>query len=384
MSAPRLLTFVWAAVAGGEASTPRPAPARLVLKAAHVVLSPGKAIPRGVIVIEDGKIAAVGTDLGAPQGARILDYGDATISAGLVDARAEIGAEGETVDTAVAFTPAVRAADAFRRGDRTLARAAEEGITTIGLAPEGRNVASGIAGIVKAGRPGRIVKDEAYSLFSFDEMALSDTRFPTSLAAALGELGRRLREAGADPAKAKDPEAKALARAHKDLRPWIEVPDPDAFREVWKLCQDAKITPVILATGDLTDAAVELGHAKIPLALHAVSLDSTPAERRAPALFAAAGVELAFVTGRTGGGVSPNALRVGAALAAASGLDRNVAFAAITTHPAQWLGLAAQAGTIEAGRDADLVVWSGDPMNLASSVRAVLVDGALVERGAAR
>ena len=87
-----------------------------MVKAARVVVAPGKVIPRGVIVIEDGKIAAVGTDLGVPQGARVLDYGDAIISAGLVDARSETGAEGETVDNASAFTPRCASSTRSARG----------------------------------------------------------------------------------------------------------------------------------------------------------------------------------------------------------------------------------------------------------------------------
>jgi imidazolonepropionase-like amidohydrolase len=360
------------------------APSRIVVKAARVVVAPGKVIPRGVIVIEDGKIAAVGTDLGVPQGARVLDYGDAIISAGLVDARSETGAEGETVDNASAFTPAVRVVDAFRPGARTLERAAAAGITTVGLAPEGRNVMSGIGAVVKTGSPGRVVKDETYLLCSFDGMALAPDRFPTSFGAALAEFGKRIREAAADPAKAKSLDGKALARVGKDLRPWIEVPDAAAFHQIWKLCQELKIVPVVIATGDLSEVAREIAQAKIPVVVRSLTFDSTPIERRFPADLAKAGVEIAFASGGTGGNASAIDLRVGAALAAASGLDRNVAFAAITTNPAKWLGIEAQAGAVEAGRDADLVVWSGDPMNLASGVRAVFVDGALVEGRAKR
>ena len=160
---------------------------------------------------------------------------------------------------------------------------------------------SGIGAVVKTGSPGRVVKDETYLLCSFDGMALAPDRFPTSFGAALAEFGKRIREAAADPAKAKSLDGKALARVGKDLRPWIEVPDAAAFHQIWKLCQELKIVPVVIATGDLSEVAREIAQAKIPVVVRSLTFDSTPIERRFPADLAKAGVEIAFASGGTGG-----------------------------------------------------------------------------------
>jgi imidazolonepropionase-like amidohydrolase len=141
------------------------------------------------------------------------------------------------------------------------------------------------------------------------------------------------------------------------------------------LAKDVGCSPVVVATGDLTEAAAELAEAKIPVVLPALTLSSTPRERRVPAALVKAGVEIAFSTMGTRFEGAPASLRLGAILAAASGLDRFVAFAAISTTPAKLLRWQENVGTVEAGRDADLVVFGGDPMNLASPILAVFCGG---------
>jgi imidazolonepropionase-like amidohydrolase len=366
------------AAGAGPEGEPAP-PERVVVKAARVVVSPGKTIPRGVIVLEDGKIAAVGTDLGAPQGARVLDYGDATVCAGFVNCHTAAGAENEITDTTEAFTPAVRAADAVRERRRAFVRAAEAGLTTAALSPDGRNLAGGVAALVKTGQRARVFRVDAYLKLSLAPNAFQDDRFPTSLSAGLTALNRLWREAGGDPARVKDPSLAPLARAKasKDFRPWIEAADPACVRQVIALAKDVGCSPVLVATGDLTEAAAEIAEAKIPVVLPVLTLGSTPRERRAPAALVKAGVEIAFCTMGTRFEGGPASLRLGAILAAASGLDRFVAFAAITTTPAKLLKCESQVGAVEVGRDADLVVLGGDPMNLSAPILAVFCGGEL-------
>jgi imidazolonepropionase-like amidohydrolase len=64
------------------------------------------------------------------------------------------------------------------------------------------------------------------------------------------------------------------------------------------------------------------------------------------------------------------------------GLDRQTAIRALTTVPAELLGLGAERGSIGAGKAADLVVWSGDPLSLSSEVQLVMIDGRVTWRKA--
>ncbi|HKB15853.1 MAG TPA: amidohydrolase family protein, partial [Planctomycetota bacterium] len=109
---------------------------------------------------------------------------------------------------------------------------------------------------------------------------------------------------------------------------------------------------------------------------------STPLRAlRSPAALAAAGVPIAFCT--DGPAHEPEALRLSAALAVRAGLDPERALRALTTEAAALLGATDRVGSLEPGRDADLVVWSGNPLDLATRPLAVIVGGEIVwEEGA--
>ncbi|HKD99715.1 MAG TPA: amidohydrolase family protein [Planctomycetota bacterium] len=352
---------------------------RLVFKAAHVVVSPGKAIPRGVIVVEDGRITSVGTDLGVPRGAAVVDYGEATIAPAFVDAHSQLGAAGEITDTSEAFTPGVRAIDALRPASRDLARAAAEGIVTFGLAPTGENVIAGLGAVVRTAGPiaGRTIRDEAFLEISLAPSALRRDRYPATIGAALSEIRKRFEAPAGDAAR--DADARALAIARRSGEVWLEVSDPSALRLGLALARDLSLRPVVVATGDLVEVASEIAAAKAPVVLPPLDFRSRQAELRAPAAYAKAGVEIAFGTFEPEH--APLALRLSASLAAASGLDAKQALAAITTVPARLLGVADRVGTLEAGRAADLVVLSGDPVALTSGVRAVYAGGTRIWPG---
>lgn len=349
---------------------------RVAVKAATVILEPGKSIPRGVVIVEDGKITAAGTDLGVPRGARVLDYGDATVCAGFVDANAQHGLWSEITDSTFAFTPALRAVDAFKSRHLDWSRAAAEGITTVGLAPSGENVVGGIGAVVKTAGDARIVREEAFLKLSLGPAAFRNDRYPASLGAALAELERRFR-----PGDGGGADAAAMARARKDLRPWVEIADAAAVRRWLQLAKSLEMSSVVLSYGTLTDAAADLAAAKTPVVVWPSDFNTRLADLRQPAELSKAGVEIAIATFAPLR--SAASLRLAAALSAANGLDRTRAFAAITTVPAKLLGVSDRVGTVAPGRDADLVVLSGDPIDLASGVRAVLVAGepvALEER----
>ncbi|MGH7151380.1 MAG: amidohydrolase family protein, partial [Planctomycetota bacterium] len=100
-----------------------------------------------------------------------------------------------------------------------------------------------------------------------------------------------------------------------------------------------------------------------------------------PATLAGAGVPIAFCT--DGPAHEPEALRLSAALAVRAGLDPERALRALTVDAAALLGATDRMGSLEPGRDADLVVWSGNPLDLGTRPLAVIVGGEIVwEEGA--
>jgi len=95
---------------------------------------------------------------------------------------------------------------------------------------------------------------------------------------------------------------------------------------------------------------------------------------RNAAVLARAGVPLAF---RTAGDPDPSSLRTGVGLLIAAGLDRTKALEALTLQAARILGVADRVGSLEPGKDADLVVYDGDPFSPTTRILGVMVDGRL-------
>jgi imidazolonepropionase-like amidohydrolase len=94
---------------------------------------------------------------------------------------------------------------------------------------------------------------------------------------------------------------------------------------------------------------------------------------RNPGLLAAAGVKIAITTDHP---VVPiNFLVYQAILSVKDGLDRDVALRALTINPAEILGLDDRVGSLEVGKDGDLVIWSGDPLEIMSRAEQVIIDG---------
>jgi imidazolonepropionase-like amidohydrolase len=107
-------------------------------------------------------------------------------------------------------------------------------------------------------------------------------------------------------------------------------------------------------------------------------LGPTPREKflAAPGLLAAQGVEIAFSSAAPA--TNEHDLRTSAALAAAAGLPRDTALRALTLDAAEIIGLADRVGSIEVGKDGDIVVVGGDPLDLASPIVLVIIDGDVV------
>jgi imidazolonepropionase-like amidohydrolase len=116
-----------------------------------------------------------------------------------------------------------------------------------------------------------------------------------------------------------------------------------------------------------------LASTKTPLLMEPLTTSDRRDTLELPGKLAKAGVAFAFVSDAPG--IPESLLRVSAAFAVKYGLDRQTALKALTTVPAELLGLEGQRGAIAVGQSADLVVWDGDPLMLSSDVEMVFIDG---------
>lgn len=341
-----------------------------LLSAKGYVNAEGDLVRGGPILIQAGRIRAIGGD--SPSDAIVDEYPDAVISPGLIDLDAQLSAAGHLAEQAQAVQPSAAAADAFDPFSRELAEALRAGVTTFVLAADDRELIGGQAALCStwtpSGRPA--VRSRGPIKLSLSPAMLREGYEPSSRSGAMSLLRSTLSRAGK---KQTDGEATGFdAFARGQLPGFITTPYGADVLSAAELAREGSLKLVAFHTdeADLISQAVEplLGIVVGPL-----ELGSPPRAARAAAVLAAAGRKVAISGGLPY--AAADSLRVGAAVAARNGLDAKLARRAITTTAAELLGVEMETGSIEVGRTADLVVFSGDPLDLRSRILAVYVGG---------
>ncbi len=340
-------------------------------------------IEGGTLVVRGGKIAAVGKGIRPPAGARVVDGTGLTVFPGLVHPASRLGL-GEAPAGLSGVTPQNLVYDELNPSLEAFARARGTGVTLFGVQPGGGAVAGqGLA--LKPGpdtREGLVADRTAFLRLSMQ----SSTAVKEALRQAF-EGGRKALEAEKKtPAPKPDDRNLPLVRFLKGEIPGhvsiAGAADAAHFLQVWERFEEFKVRIVFLASGDSYKAAELLGARK---ALVVVRPDPAFApftrDRVNPAAeFARAGCVVAFAPG----GDTPEALETHLFLASQAvkhGLGRGAALRALTLSGAEALGWEKRSGSIEAGKDADLLLLDGDPLGASTRVRAVWVDGREVYRG---
>ncbi|WP_238176996.1 amidohydrolase [Kribbella sp. VKM Ac-2566] len=358
----------------------------------------------------DGKIAAIGpgTQVEVPPHTPAIDITGTWVLPGFVEAHTHLGVgeEGEAVDLINEATDPngarLRALDGINPTDTGFTDALSGGITTAAIMPGSANPIGGQVAVVKCwGR-------------TTDEMVVLE---PAGVKSALGEnplgsYGRRdrlpstrfgsaavIRDAfikaqnyrghrdsafdahvpfDRDPTldvllRVLDGELPWLQHAHRadDIATAIRLADEFGYRLVIHHGTEAHLLADLIRQRDIPVVSGPLMMSRSKVELRHLSM-------RNPAILARAGVRLALTTDHST--VPVHFLAHQATLAVKEGLDRAEALRSITVNPARILGLEHRVGAIKPGLDADLVVWSGDPLDVMSRALRVFIDGREVYR----
>lgn len=374
-----------------------------------VVPITGPDIDNGTVLISDGKIVAVGTDITIPDNTTIIDARGQWVLPGLVEAHGHIGIQEEangpagndTNEMTRPVTPAVRAIDAINIEDEGFRDALAGGVTAAVIKPGSGNVIGGLSVALKTWG-GRTI----------DEQVIAPE---VSVKSALGENPKRvyggkdkmpstrlgvafvLREAFV---KAQNYRAKRDAAAMKDepfdrdldLEVLVRVLEGELVWDQHTHRHDDIVTAIRLAEefgyrlvvnhgtegGKIADVLAEKD---IPVIFGPIITSRSKVELRDRSVrqfadMAAAGVRLAITTDHP---VVPiNLLITQGSMAVREGAPRQTVLEAMTINPARFLGLDDRIGSLEPGKDADVVVWSGDPLDVHQRVEHVVIDGDLV------
>ena len=383
----------------------------------RVVPVEGEPIEGGTVLLRDGKIAAVeGPGFAVPSGVAVVDATGKWVLPGFIDAHAHAGVHEEaqgwagqdTNERTSPNTAHVRALDAINPADEGFRDAIGGGVLAVNVNPGSANPIGGQTAAIKCW--GRTV----------DEMVL---REPAGLKSALGENPKRVygernetpstrlgtaavirgafvaaqnyqaklaASAASEDSSAeravvdRDLKLEALSRVLRREIPWRQhCHRADDIATAMRMAREFGYDLVIDHGTEAYLLADQIAAAQIPVIIGPLFTSRSKVELRNrslanPGRLAAAGITIAITTDHP---VVPiHFLIYQAALAVKEGLDPVTALQAVTINPARIIGCADRIGSLSVGKDADLVVWSGDPLDVMSRAERAFVDGREIYR----
>jgi imidazolonepropionase-like amidohydrolase len=339
--------------------------------AGRVLQPDGTLQAAAVVEVRGQKIKRVGKS-GQMEASVVSRWGPhAVVCPGLLDLFASPSASGQTVEDAKTIDPDASPANVLDPNHRHFRTALEAGITSVTVGPSAVNLVSGVCLTVRthpsSGRL-EILRDDGPLILGFGEGVWRTDRAPTSRAGAVYEL-RNLFES----ARAGSAHPRINAAVSGQLSAWIACSTHQDLRAMRELLGDVSQRFGVIHTQDAVDAVQVIQQMRQPVVMGPYSMDTSRRTLIGAAALAKAGIEVAFRGGFPK--ATPDALRLSAALAVRHGMDPAAARRAITIAPAKVAGVADRIGSIVPGKDADLVVFSHDPLRMDARVLEVYVKG---------
>jgi len=352
----------------------------IAIKADRIDTVTSGVIENGIIVIADGKIKAIGNEIEIPEAAEVIDVPDKTIFPGLVNPSSRIGLS-QPASGGPGSNPHYRVVDELYPHQDQYKRILGAGFTTIGLLPGygylfgGRSSGTGITG------QGAIVRPAGQKT---EEMIVSESGFVMIHFQANDKVKNVIKSA-LDSAKSKtnstDPKVQPLVNALQGKVPtFVLCNSPGEILHLLKLLEPYNKMKLVLVAGNETYRVTkELIKKKIPVILPAqIEFESNTRTRiNVPRMLDEAEVKIALRPEFDNVAGHEDFLRKIAELVK-SGLNREVAKKAITIHPAEMLGIDYRLGSLEVGKDANLLILSGDPLDVGIKIDKVMIEGKIV------
>ena len=382
----------------------------ILIKNGHVKTMAGPDLECGDVLIENGKIKEVGTGLTAPEGATVIDAAGRIVAPGFIDAHCHIGLDNEGMgwegmdynEIVDPCTPQLRGIDSINPIDEAFMNAVKGGVTTAVTGPGSANVIGGTFAAIKLyGKrvDKMILKDPVAMKVAFGEnpkrcysnMKKSpSTRMAT--AALLREMLFKTKRYMEDKEEAEKNGTKAPAFDMK-LEAMIpvlkkEIPlKAHAHRadDIFTSIRIAREFDVDITLDHCTDGSLiadELAEEGLPAFVgpslgKKSKIELANKSFETPGDLTRAGVKVSIITDAP---VIPlQYLPMCAGMAVKAGLDIEEAWKSITINPATAIGIAGRVGSLEVGKDADVVIHNGNPLtDIDSSVATAIIDGKII------
>ena len=365
---------------------------------------------KGSILTEGTKIKAIGKSIKAPEGAEVIDVKGLDIYPGFIDAHAHLGLDGYGIGFEGAdynemndiCTPQLRAIDSFNPLDPTVHQAAMAGVTCVATGQGSSNAIGGTWIAVKT--TGKCV----------DDMIVKD---PVAMKCALGENPKRcyrdkgnyarmstaahMREmilktkdymarkeaANGDPAKMPGYDMKCEAMIpvlNREIPLKVHAHQANDILTAIRIAKEfnLKLTLEHVTEGHLIADELAKYKDEVPMAVgptltHASKFELQNKSWTTPAVLSEKGCLVSIVTDSPV--VPQQYLPLCAGLAVQAGMDPYEGLKAITINPAKHIGIADRVGSLEVGKDADIIAYKGNPFEVDSTCELVIINGEVIK-----
>ncbi|MEP0548237.1 MAG: amidohydrolase family protein [Rhodothermales bacterium] len=375
--------------------------AQLAVRGDMVYTMEGAPIENGVVLVRDGQIEAVGpaADVAIPDGYRVLDA--AVVTPGLVDARGTVGLSGilnqpqdqDHLDTSDPIQPELRAIDAYDPTEDLVEWVLGFGVTTVQVGPSPGAPVGGQTAIFKTHArtvADGLVEDAPMVAITVGSGTQRNFDSPGTRSKLIAELREALLEAqryAEDMAKedeekrpARDLRKEALARVLSgEAAALVTAHRAHDIRTALRLADEFDLRMILDGGAESYLVINQLKAANVPVILHPTMIRAGGEAKNASFETAKtlhdAGLLVAIQSGYEAYVPKTRVVLFEAAIAAANGLGMENALRTITIDAAQILGIADRVGSLAEGKDADLVLFDGDPFEYTSHVCTVIAGG---------
>lgn len=409
----------------------------IAIRAGNILTISGGMIENATILVEDGKIKALGQEVVVPDGVRVIDAKNKYVAPGLVDAQSRLYVIDGELNESRAIAPELDILDAIDPFIKERQEVLAEGVTAVCVAAGNRGLLGGLGAVLKLsgaktakdivlktnvavkGAIGISRSNQSSSLarlenYSSIREALLETqtymqqkrKYEQELAEyekkkaekkeqAKGDQQAEKRDAASRESKDKptrpakprtNPTYEILARVlGKEIPLQIEAHRADDILNALRLADEFDLCLILDKCTEGYKIADQIARRKVPVIVGPVStsfldmpaLEYRNHDTRNAAILSKKGVKVALgVAGRDG--ASSKFIALAAAMAVANGMDRGSALRAITLTPAEIFGVADRIGSLEVGKDADMVIFRSHPLDAFAQVEMVLIEGKIV------
>ncbi len=425
------MTFAW--IACGSALAQKP----LAIKGGKIITMAGENIENGTILFRDGKILDVGVDLKIPVEAKVIDATGKVVMPGFIESHSSSGmSQANETNPIVPYVSVLDSIDPMNSYFRDSRR---NGVTTVRITPGNSTLIGGQAAIIKTGGDfldDMVLKSDAGVKISLRPVKGSRMGHLAKLRKALDDAKQKMEEKAkkkdddkkenakdkkeddkpADDKADKESEAKKekASTEEKKEEPTEESKKPAAVDseldkamfsllsgelpaliycekamdvgQAQRLIKEYGLTATLILGRECYKAAEQIANMDLPVVLDSNMVfwekdPRTDEEKKivVPKVFLDSGAKFAFQVDRNRSStLGTNYLWYQAATAVKYGLPEADALAALTTLPAQWMGVDKFVGSIERGKDGDVIILSGDPLKVDTWVEMTLVNGEVV------